>query len=108
MPKNNDDISSLRARAMDRTQARENLKQETAAARERLKPSNLMTEAKSKAAARVRKTGKSAVSGIRAHPGITATVAATATLIAMRRPIARLIANRQKSRPDQTPDQIEE
>lgn len=102
MPKNNDDISSLRTLALNRTQARENLKHDTAATRERLKPSNLMAEAKSKAAARVRKTGEGAINGIRAHPGITATVAATATLIAMRRPIAKLIANHQKSRLDQT------
>lgn len=102
MAKNNDEIFSLRNLSMERDQARANLKQDTAAAKERLKPSNLMAEAKSKAATRVREAGESAISGVRAHPGITATVAATATLIAMRRPIARLIANQKKSAPDQT------
>ena len=102
MPKNSDDISSLRTLAIDRAQARENLKQNTEATRERLKPSNLMAEAKGKAAARVRKAGESAINGIRAHPGITATVAATATLIAMRKPITKLVANHMKSEPDQT------
>ncbi len=102
MAKNNDEIFSLRSLSIDRDQARENLKQDTAATRERLKPSNLMAEAKGKAAKRVRKAGESAISGVRAHPGITATVAATATLIAMRRPIARLIASQKKSGPEQT------
>tara|TARA_R110002033_G_scaffold19427_2_gene49851 strand:- start:458 stop:775 length:318 start_codon:yes stop_codon:yes gene_type:complete len=101
MPNNNDDIFSLRALSIDRDQARENLKQDTAATRERLKPSNLMAEAKGKAAQRVRKAGESAVNGVRAHPGITATVAATATLIAMRRPIARMMARQKKTEPDQ-------
>ena len=101
MPRNNDEILSLRNHAINRDLARETLKQDTAATRERLKPSNLMAEAKNKAANRVRKAGQDAVDGIRAHPGITATVAATATLIAMRRPIIRLIANQQKSKPDQ-------
>ena len=100
MAKNNDEIFSLRSLSIDRDQARENLKRDSAATRERFKPSNLMSEAKGKAAARVRKAGESAISGVRAHPGLTATVAATATLIAMRKPIARLIANQKKSEPD--------
>lgn len=102
MPRDNDEIFSLRTLAMDRDQARANLKRDTAAARIRLKPANLMTEAKTKAANRVRKAGMSAVDGIRSNPGLTATVAATATLIAMRKPIAKLIANRKMSEPDQT------
>ena len=57
-------------------------------------------EAKSRAAARVRRAGTDAIDGVKANPGITATVAATATLIAMRRPIARLIANNRKTDPD--------
>lgn len=97
MPRDNDEIFSLRTLAMERDLARENLKRDTAATRERFKPSNLVSEAKGKAADRVRKAGESTISGIRAHPGITATVAATATLIAMRRPIARLIASQKKS-----------
>ncbi len=100
MPKNNDEIFNLRNRAMDRDQARHNLKRDTREARERLKPSNLIAEAKGKAAARVRKVGTDAIRGIRANPGLTATVAATATLIAMRKPIAKLIADRKLSDPD--------
>jgi hypothetical protein len=100
MPNKNDDIFSLRSLAIDRDQARKNLKRDTAVTRERLKPANLVIEAKSKAAGHVRKVGADALSGIRANPGLTATVAATATLIAMRKPIARLIANRNKSEPD--------
>lgn len=102
MTRNNDEIFSLRNLAIDRDQARANLKQDTAETRSRLKPANLMTEAKNNAAERVRKAGASAVNGVKAHPGITATVAATATLIAMRRPIAKFIANRKISEPDQT------
>ena len=104
MPRNNDDIFALRDLAHSRDMARENLKQDTAAARERLKPSNLVSEAKTMAANRARQVGESAVRGIRANLGITATVAATATLIAMRKPIGRLIASQKKS----TPDQIKE
>ncbi len=100
MPKNNDDIFSLRSLAMDRDLARQNLKRDTQETRERLKPSNLMEEAKSKAAKRIRRAGSDAISGIRANPGLTATVAATATLIAMRKPIAKLIASRKNSEPD--------
>lgn len=102
MPKNNDDIFSLRNLAIDREQARANLKRDTAETRTRLKPANLMTEAKNNAADRVRKAGMTAIGGIRANPALSATVAATATLIAMRRPIAKLIANRKMSEPDQT------
>jgi len=100
MPSNNDEIFSLRNLAIDRDQARANLKKDTAETRKRLQPANLMTEAKSKAAARVRKAGASAINVVRANPGLTATVAATATLIAMRKPIAKLIANRKISEPD--------
>ncbi|WP_217272255.1 hypothetical protein [Sphingopyxis sp. BSNA05] len=102
MPNKNDDIFSLRNLAINRDQARANLKRDTAEAKTRLKPENLMAEAKHNAAERVRKAGANAIDGVRAHPGLTATVAATATLIAMRRPIARLIANRKASEPDQT------
>lgn len=100
MPRKNDEIFHLRELAMDRVRARKTLKQDTAEARERFKPSNLISEAKTKASARVRKAGASAIDGIRANPGLTATVAATATLIAMRKPIAKLIASRRISDPD--------
>jgi len=104
MPNDNDEIFSLRNLAIDRDQARANLKRDTAATRKRLQPANLVTEAKNKAAGRVRKAGASAINAVRANPGITATVAATATLIAMRKPIARLIANRKTSEPDSIED----
>jgi hypothetical protein len=100
MPTNNDEISSLRDLAKDRDQARQNLRRGTTETRERLKPSNLLTEARHNAAQRIRKAGTSAIRGIRANPGLTATVAATATLIAMRKPIARLIANRKLPKPE--------
>lgn len=102
MPKNNDEIFSLRNLAMDRDQARKNLKRDTRKTRERLKPSNLVAEAKSKTVDRVRRAGSGAISGIRAKPALTATVAATATLIAMRKPIAKLIASRKIPEPDST------
>lgn len=104
MPKDNDDIFSLRSLAIDRDVARQNLKRDTKETRERLKPSNLVAEARSKVAGRVRRAGSDAISGIRANPGLTATVAATATLIAMRKPIAKLIARRTNSEPDSTED----
>ncbi len=102
MPKHNDEIVSLRDRAIKRDLARENLQGHAAETRERLKPSNLVAEARSKAVGRVRSAGNSAINGMRAHPGITATVAATATLIAMRKPIAKLIANHRQSKPEET------
>ncbi|MEH6715996.1 MAG: hypothetical protein V7671_09535 [Parasphingorhabdus flavimaris] len=109
MAKTNDEIFSLRSLAMDRAQARENLKIDTAATRERLKPSSLVSEARNKATQKVGKAGQKATEGLKAHPVITATVAATAAMIAMRRPIARLIASQKKSQPDQSqPDQIKE
>jgi hypothetical protein len=101
MARNNDEIFSLRRLAMDRKQARENLRIGTSAAKERLRPSNLVEEAKTKAADQASKAGQIAIKEIKAHPVISATVAATATLIAMRRPIARLITNNKPSEPDQ-------
>jgi len=100
MPKTNDDIFSLRSLAIDRDLARQNLKRDTRETRERLKPANLVAEAKRKVADRARLVGSEALGGIRANPGLTATVAATATLIAMRKPIAKLIARRKNSEPD--------
>jgi len=100
MPRNKDEIFSLQTLAIDRELARKNLKRDTTAAKERFTPSNLVEEAKTKASRRVRQAGQSAVDGVRAHPFLTATVAATATLIAMRKPIAKLIANRKPSEPD--------
>ena len=100
MPRNNDDIFSLRTLAMNRDQARKNLKREAVETKERLKPASLMTEAKTKVVDQVRKAGTGAIDGIRANPGLSATVAATATLIAMRRPIAKLIANHKMSETD--------
>tara|TARA_R110002126_G_scaffold10236_36_gene46185 strand:- start:45131 stop:45451 length:321 start_codon:yes stop_codon:yes gene_type:complete len=100
MPNNNDDIFSLRTLAMERDLARQNLKQDAQEARIRFKPSNLLNEAKHKAADRIVRAGSDAISGIRANPALSATVAATATLIAMRKPIAKLIASRKISEPD--------
>ncbi|MEO9600667.1 hypothetical protein [Parasphingorhabdus sp.] len=104
MPQNNDDIFSLRNLAMERDQARENLQDNGAETKERLKPSNLIAEAKLKAADSVKKAGQSAINGMRQNPGITATVAATATLIAMRRPIAKLVAKQKTAETDKIED----
>ncbi|PHR16843.1 MAG: hypothetical protein COA41_13790 [Sphingopyxis sp.] len=100
MPTNNDEIFNLRTLAIERDLARTNLKRETAAAKERFKPSNLVEEAKTKASKSVRQAGGKAIDEIKANPVLSATVAATAMLIAMRRPIARLISNRNPSEPD--------
>ncbi|MEJ6593566.1 hypothetical protein [Parasphingorhabdus sp.] len=100
MPRKNDKILNLRNLAIDRDQALANLRKDTAETRKRLKPANLITEAKSKFARRVQKTGARAINVVRVNPGLTATVAATATLIAMRKPIAKLIANRKISEPN--------
>lgn len=93
MSRNNDDIFNLRNLAMERRQAREKLKGNATETKERFRPSNLVEEAKDKALDQVLKTSKTAVDGVKAHPGITATVAATATLIALRKPLAKLITD---------------
>ena len=97
MTQNNDDIFSLRNLAIERDEARENLKDNFSETKERVRPSNLIQEAKSKALDQVQKTGKGAVATVKENPAITASVIAAAALVALRKPISQFMSNRAKS-----------
>ncbi|MEP2381161.1 hypothetical protein, partial [Parasphingorhabdus sp.] len=76
MTANNDDIFNLRELAIERDQARENLKGNIVETKERIRPGNLVQDAKSKAVDQMQKTGKTAVDTVKSNPGITASVVA--------------------------------
>lgn len=94
MTQKNDDIFKLRNLAIEREQARANLKDDYSDTKERLRPTNLIKEAKTKALDRVQKTGEGALQGVKDHPGKVASVAAAATLLALRKPITNYLVNR--------------
>ncbi|QTD56176.1 hypothetical protein [Parasphingorhabdus cellanae] len=94
MTQKNDDIFKLRNLAIEKEQARENVKNDISETKERLRPSNLIQEAKHKAMERVQKTGESALQGVKDNPGKVATVAAAAALLALRKPVTNYLANR--------------
>lgn len=92
MTGNNDDIFNLRELAIGRDQARENLKGNFAETKERIRPGNLVQDAKSKAVDQMQKTGKNAVETVKSNPGIAASVVAAAALVALRKPLSRLVS----------------
>ncbi len=94
MTQKNDDIFKLRNLAIEKKEAMENVKEDISETKERLKPANLMQEAKDKALDRVQKTGETALQGVKDNPGKVATVAAAATLLALRKPLANYFTNR--------------
>ncbi|MEO0439792.1 MAG: hypothetical protein AAF067_02835 [Pseudomonadota bacterium] len=95
MTRKNDDIFSLREIAIERNAARENLRDNIAETKERVKPKNLMREAKDNALNKAQDAGKTAVETVKSNPGITASViAAAAALVTLRKPLTRLIAGR--------------
>lgn len=94
MTQKNDDIFKLRNLAIEKQEALENLSDDFTETKERLRPANLMQEAKDKALDRVQKTGESALQGVKDNPGKVATVAAAATLLALRKPLTNYFANR--------------
>lgn len=87
MTQKNDEIFKLRNLAIDKQEKREHLKEDFAETRERLRPANLIQEAKDKALDRVQKTGESALQTVKDNPGKVASVAAAATLLALRKPL---------------------
>ena len=89
MTQNNDDIFRLRSLAIEKKQARENVRQELSDTKERLRPANLIQEAKDKTLDRVQKAGEDALQGVKNHPGKVATVAAAAALVALRKPLTK-------------------
>ena len=101
MTPNNDDIFSLREVAIARNAARESLRENIAETKDRVKPKNLMREAKDNALNKAQDAGKTAVETVKSNPGITASVIAAAALVTLRKPLTRLIAGRSAS---QTPD----
>ncbi len=94
MTRKNDDIFSLREIAIERNAARENLRDNIAETKDRVKPKNLMREAKDNALNKAQDAGKTAVETVRSNPGITASVIAAAALVTLRKPLTRLIAGR--------------
>lgn len=94
MTQKNDDIFKLRNLAIEKEQARQNVKSDLSKTRERLRPSNLIQEAKYKAIEKVQKTGETALQGVKDNPGKVATVAAAAALLALRKPVTNYLANR--------------
>ncbi|MEP2102338.1 MAG: hypothetical protein ABJP02_12600 [Parasphingorhabdus sp.] len=94
MTQKNDDIFKLRNLAIDKKEARENLKEDISETKERLRPANLIQEAKDKALDRVQKTGESALQGVKDNPGKVASVAAAAALLALRKPLTNYFTNR--------------
>ncbi|WP_422343856.1 hypothetical protein [Parasphingorhabdus sp.] len=94
MTQKNDDIFKLRNLAIEKKEAREILNEDVSNTKERLRPANLIQEAKDKALDRVQKTGESALQGVKDNPGKIASVAAAATLLALRKPLTNYFANR--------------
>lgn len=94
MNQKNDDIFKLRNLAIEKSEARESLKDDISQTKERLRPANLIQEAKGKALNRVQKTGETALQGVKDNPGKIASVAAAAALIALRKPLTNYFANR--------------
>lgn len=94
MNQKNDDIFKLRNLAIEKKEARDNLREDFSETKERLRPANLLQEAKDKALDRVQKTGESALQGVKDNPGKVASVAAAATLLALRKPLTNYFTNR--------------
>ncbi|MEP3224506.1 MAG: hypothetical protein ABJO01_00905 [Parasphingorhabdus sp.] len=94
MTQKNDDIFKLRNLAIEKKAARENLQDDLTETKERLRPANLVQEAKAKALSRVQKTGEGAIQGVKDNPGKVASVAAAAALLALRKPITNYLTNR--------------
>ncbi|MEL6876439.1 MAG: hypothetical protein AAGM33_13305 [Pseudomonadota bacterium] len=104
MTRKNDDIFSLREIAIERNAARQNLRDNIAETKDRVKPKNLMREAKDNALNKAQDAGKTAVETVKSNPGITASVIAAAALVTLRKPLTRLFAARTTR---QTPDSEE-
>lgn len=97
MTQKNDDIFRLRSLAIEKQQARNTLRDDLSDAKERLRPSNLIQEAKNKTLDQVHKTGEGAIQGMKDHPGKVASVAAVAALVALRKPLAKHYNNRKSA-----------
>ena len=94
MTQKNDDIFTLRDLAIEKQEAREHLKNDFSETRERLRPANLIQNAKDKALDRVQKTGEAALQGVKDNPGKVASVAAAAALLALRKPLTNYFTSR--------------
>ncbi|MEP2989026.1 MAG: hypothetical protein ABJN65_03755 [Parasphingorhabdus sp.] len=95
MSKQNDDIFRLRELAIERDEARENLKENAADTKDKFKPVNLAKRA-GKVAVKNAKSGSEKVSqSVKEKPVVAASVAATvvaaATIAAFHKPIGKLI-----------------
>ena len=107
----NDDIFRLRELAIERDEARENLKENAEDTKEKLRPVNLAKRA-GKAAAKKAKAGGGKVSGsVKRNPAISASLAATiltaGAVAAFRKPIGKFIDEKLDGRSGDR-DQVED
>ncbi|MEW4466766.1 hypothetical protein AB1K62_02900 [Parasphingorhabdus sp. JC815] len=94
MTQNNDDIFRLRSLAIEKKLARDNVRKELSDTKERLRPANLIQEAKDKTLDRIQKVSEDALQGVKDHPGKVATVATAAALMALRKPLTKHYSKR--------------
>ena len=104
MTQNNDDIFRLRSLAMEKQQAREVLRQDLSDTKERLRPSNLIREAKDKTLDGVLNASETAIQGVKDNRGKVATVAAAAAIVALGKPLAKHYTNRKAAKRPDTDD----
>ncbi|HEY9092738.1 hypothetical protein [Parasphingorhabdus sp.] len=108
MTQKNDDIFRLRSLAIEKQQARDTLRKDLSDTKERLRPTNLIQEAKNKTLDQVQKTGEGALQGMKNHPGKVASVAAVAALVALRKPLAKHYTNRKSANSGDAQNDAEE
>jgi len=109
----NDDIFRLRELAIERDDARQELKENIADTKEKLKPVNLAKRAGKVAADKAKVGGEKVTGSVKRNPAISASLAATilaaGTVAAFRKPIGKFIDEKLDSRSDdqdQAEDQI--
>lgn len=94
MTQNNDDIFRLRSLAIEKKLARDTVRQDLSDTKERLRPANLIRDAKDKTLDRVQKVGEETLQGVKDNPGKVASVAAAAALVALRKPLVKQYTKR--------------
>lgn len=104
MSKQNDDIFRLRELAIDRDEARENLKDNAADTKDKFKPANLAKRAGKIAVKNVKSGGEKVSETVKEKPVVAASVAASvvaaAAIAAFHKPIGKLIDKGLNSRSD--------
>lgn len=111
MSKQNDDIFRLRELAIERDEARDNLKDNAADTKEKLKPVNLAKRAGKVAVQNAKSGGGKVTDTVKEKPVVAASVAASvvaaATIAAFHKPIGKMISKGLISQSDDQ-DQVED